>query len=55
MMFATGRIKELPATAAAENTTAPLSLDVPLKTEDRLPAASFDQVPDGQPVGAQRS
>jgi sporulation protein YlmC with PRC-barrel domain len=51
MIFVTGRLKELPAAATLDETT-PLSLRMPLKADDRLPAPSFDQVPDGQPVGA---
>jgi sporulation protein YlmC with PRC-barrel domain len=35
--------------SAAEETTT-LSPGIPLKGEDRLPAPSFDQVPDGQPI-----
>jgi hypothetical protein len=50
MMLNTGRVKELPV-AASEDTT-PLSLRMPLKVEDRLPAPGFEQVPDGQPIGA---
>ena len=49
MLISTGRIKELPA--ADDNTT--VSLRLPLKDEDRLPAPSFEQVQDGRPVGAQ--
>ena len=48
MMVSTGRVTE-PA-AADDNTT--ISLRLPLKDEDRLPAPSFDQVQDGRPVGA---
>ena len=48
MMVSTGRVKE-PA-AADDNTT--IGLRLPLKDEDRLPAPSFDQAPDGRPVGA---
>jgi sporulation protein YlmC with PRC-barrel domain len=50
MLVTTGRVKELPVPASDE--TAPLSLRMPLKAEDRLPAPSFEQVPDGQPIGA---
>src|SRR5215208_3243941 len=46
MMMTTGRLKEAPAASSVEETT----LRIPLKAEDRLPAPSFDPVPDGQPV-----
>jgi sporulation protein YlmC with PRC-barrel domain len=48
MMVSTGRLKELPA--ADEGTT--VSLRMPLKAEDRLPAPALEQVQDGRPVGA---
>jgi sporulation protein YlmC with PRC-barrel domain len=51
MMMTTGRLKEAPAISSAEETT----LRIPLKAEDRLPAPSFDAVPDGRPVGARPS
>jgi sporulation protein YlmC with PRC-barrel domain len=44
------RLKEAPA-PAFEEAKSTLSLSIPLKAEDRLPAPSFDQVPDGKPVG----
>jgi sporulation protein YlmC with PRC-barrel domain len=50
MMVTTGRVKEL---SVSEQPTSSLSL--PLKPEDRLTAPSFEQVPDGQPVGARSS
>jgi hypothetical protein len=50
MMVTTGRVKELPV--ATSEDAAVLSLRMPLKAEDRLPAPEFEQVPDGQPVGA---
>jgi sporulation protein YlmC with PRC-barrel domain len=50
MMVTTGRLKELPSVVTDETT----SLNMPLKPEDRLPTPSFDQVPDGQAVGARR-
>jgi hypothetical protein len=50
MMVTTGRVKELPVSASDDTT--PLSLRMPLKPEDRLPAPDFEHVPDGQPVGA---
>ena len=53
MMMTTGRVKELPA-VVSEDTT-PLSLRMPLKADDRLPAPGFEHVPDGQPVGAPMS
>jgi sporulation protein YlmC with PRC-barrel domain len=55
MIFSTGRIKELPAATAVDDTTTltpMLGLRMPLKVDDRLPAPSFDPLPDGQPVGA---
>jgi len=52
MMVSTGRVKELSVPATASEDTTPLSLRVPLKAEDRLPAPAYEQVPDGQPVGA---
>ena len=48
MMVSTGRLKELPA--AEDSTT--ISLRLPLKDEDRLPAPTFEQAQDGRPVGA---
>jgi uncharacterized protein YrrD len=53
MIFATGRLKELPAgTPAVEETSSPaLGLRMPLKPEDRLPAP-VEQEPEAQPVGA---
>jgi uncharacterized protein YrrD len=52
MIFATGRLEEVTtATAASLDETTTLSLRLPLKAEDRLPAPSFDQLPDAQPVG----
>jgi sporulation protein YlmC with PRC-barrel domain len=48
MMVSTGRIKELPTTD--ENAT--ISLRLPLKDEDRLPAPKYEQVQDGAPVRA---
>jgi sporulation protein YlmC with PRC-barrel domain len=54
MIFATGRLSELAgATPVVEETPSPtLSLRMPLKAEDRLPAPSFDEEPEPQPVGA---
>jgi sporulation protein YlmC with PRC-barrel domain len=52
MLVATGRVKELPVPAAASEDTTPLSLRMPLKTDDRLPAPDYEHVPDGQPVSA---
>jgi uncharacterized protein YrrD len=52
MIFATGHVKELPAAATTVEQTPPLEMRMPLKTEDRMPEPSFEQVPDGQPVGA---
>jgi sporulation protein YlmC with PRC-barrel domain len=50
MMVTTGRMKELPP--VAEEPSSPLS--VPLKVEDRLATPSFEPVPDGHTVGANR-
>ena len=47
MMVSTGRLKETPA--AEDNTT--ISMRLPLKDEDRVPAPTFEQQ-DGRPVGA---
>ena len=47
MIFATGRLKELPAPAAVEDTTT-LGLHMPLKVEDRLPAPAYDHESDEQ-------
>jgi sporulation protein YlmC with PRC-barrel domain len=52
MIFSTGRLKELPAPTTVVEETPTASLRIPFKAEDRLPAPSFDQVPDAQPVGA---
>jgi len=54
MIFATGRVKELPAaTAVVEDTTSPtLSLRMPLKPEDRLPEPTFEEEPEARPAGA---
>jgi sporulation protein YlmC with PRC-barrel domain len=50
MIFATGRVKELPV---VEETSSPtLSLRMPLKPEDRLPEPSYVEEPEAQPVGA---
>ena len=48
MMVATGRVKEL----VVSDVTPPVGLNVPLKVEDRLPAPSYESVPDGQTVAA---
>jgi sporulation protein YlmC with PRC-barrel domain len=50
MIFTTGHLNELPAaTPVIEETMSPtLSMRMPLKSDDRLPAPSFDQVPDEQ-------
>jgi len=54
MIFATGRLKELAgATPVVEETPSPtLSLRMPLKPEDRLPAPVAEKEPEPQPVGA---
>ncbi len=54
MIFATGRVKELPAaTPLVEETASPtLSLRMPLKPADRLPEPAYDEQPEAQPVGA---
>jgi uncharacterized protein YrrD len=49
MMVTTGRVKEMPM---AVEDTSPSTVSLPLKAEDRLPAPSYEQVPDGQPVSA---
>jgi len=49
MMVSTGRVKEL--TSVPETT----SLGVPLKIEDRPALPTYEQVPDGTPVGAHSS
>jgi hypothetical protein len=55
MIFATGRLKELPATTPIVEETSSsspiLGLRMPLKPEDRLPAPSSKE-PEAQPVGA---
>jgi uncharacterized protein YrrD len=51
MMVSTGRVKAVEPTTEA---TTPLDVRMPLKDEDRLPAPTYEQVPDGQPVGAIR-
>src|SRR5207244_5108550 len=54
MIFATGRVKELPAaTAVVEDTTSPpLSLRMPVKPEERLPEPDFEAEPERQPSRA---
>ena len=54
MIFATGRVKELPAATPVvdEDASPALSLRMPLKHEDRLPAPAFDRAPESQAVGA---
>jgi uncharacterized protein YrrD len=49
MIVTTGRMK---APELATEETVPLEVRIALKDEDRLPTPAFDQVPDGQPVGA---
>ena len=53
MIFATGRLKELPIAAPVlEETASPvLGLRMPLKVEDRLPAPTFNEEAEPQPVG----
>jgi sporulation protein YlmC with PRC-barrel domain len=55
MIFTTGHLNELPAaTPVIEETMSPtLSMRMPLKSDDRLPAPSFDQVPD-EPLAVSR-
>src|SRR5206468_907718 len=61
MMFATGRLTELPTATTTpvveepetETETPTLSLRMPLKAEDRLPEPSFDQVPE-EPLAVSR-
>jgi sporulation protein YlmC with PRC-barrel domain len=54
MMLTTGRLKEMAPAASAVEIEQPqtISLRMPLKAEDRLPAPSFDSVPDAKPVAA---
>lgn len=55
MMVSTGRVQELaPAAAPADSLdeSPTLGLRIPLKPEDRLPAPSFDSVPESHPVAA---
>jgi sporulation protein YlmC with PRC-barrel domain len=57
MMVDTGRVKELTTTTAgttSDEESSTLSPRMPLKAEDRLPAPTYEQVPDGQPVSAHR-
>jgi hypothetical protein len=59
MMVETGRIKELttpttPPALTADDESPTLAEMMPLKADDRLPAPTYEQVPDGQPVGARR-
>jgi len=49
MMVNTGRVKE---TAAMQDTS---GISLPLKSEDRPTLPTYDQVPDGTPVGAHSS
>jgi sporulation protein YlmC with PRC-barrel domain len=45
------RLKETAAIEpSVDQETTTLTLGIPLKGEDRLPAPSFDQVPDGKPI-----
>ena len=53
MMVSTGRVKA--PELAAEETTTPLDVRLPLKDADRLPTPTYEPVPDGQPVGALRN
>jgi sporulation protein YlmC with PRC-barrel domain len=50
MLVASGRLKEVPAATVDEPATAGLRME--LKTDDRLEAPTFEQVQDGQTVGA---
>jgi sporulation protein YlmC with PRC-barrel domain len=52
MLLSTGGVAALPVASTEEATP---SLPVPLKVDDRLPAPSFEQVPEGQPAVAQTS
>ncbi|HEV7664072.1 MAG TPA: PRC-barrel domain-containing protein [Chloroflexota bacterium] len=54
MMVTTGRLKELATSVAPSHVeeTAPIGLRLALKPEDRLPAPSFDAMPEAQPVAA---
>jgi sporulation protein YlmC with PRC-barrel domain len=57
MMLTTGRLKETAPAASAVEMEQPqtISLRMPLKAEDRLPAPPFDSVPDAKPVAARVS
>jgi len=53
MMVATGRVKETAIAGAATSASSETaSIDLPLKPDDRLVAPTYDQVPDGHPVGS---
>lgn len=58
MMVTSGHVNALDLASAANEeetagleTTSPLAVRMPLKDADRLPAPTYEQVPDGQPVG----
>jgi sporulation protein YlmC with PRC-barrel domain len=53
MLVASGRLKELPAASGEESNTATMRMQ--LKTDDNQTAPNYDQVPDGQTVGAHSS
>jgi sporulation protein YlmC with PRC-barrel domain len=53
MIETTGRVKEADV-AAAPDETVPIDVPMELKDADRLPSATFESAPDGQPVGARR-
>jgi sporulation protein YlmC with PRC-barrel domain len=52
MFVSSGRLKALEQPSADVEESPTLSMRMPLKTDDQLSAPSFDQVPDGQTVGA---
>ena len=58
MMIETGRINEHTRTTTAaalpSDEESPVGQLTPLKDDDRLPAPTYEQVPDGQTVGARR-
>jgi sporulation protein YlmC with PRC-barrel domain len=52
MLVTSGRLTDVAQVTPALEEATTLGLRTPLKTDDRLPAPSFEQVPDGQTVGA---
>jgi sporulation protein YlmC with PRC-barrel domain len=52
MLVASGRVKELSEAPAIPEDTTSVSQRMPLKSDDRLPAPTFEQVSDGQTIGS---